>query len=1021
VSAVALSPEGERIASGSHGGEVRVWSVARGRLVCAATGKGWIEHLAWSPDGRRVVAASRDGRAHILDAATGRETLTLMPIGAWGLQRAEFADGGRLVVTSGAPGAGACVWDAATGALVREDRDGPGEVAAHGTRIIARASLRRLCVSRAGAGVAEAPALVIALPASSPPRPVVSPDGRTVACVIETERIGLFDLPEPDAHSPALSRAHAPPAPRIALRGWVYAPRPVAFSPDGGRVATICADGRVRLWDARSGALVLSLDAPGSQTVFWSGDGRHVVVETAGPSVGTRIRSYDAAFGALRVDVEGDDARSLSPASFGRGGGHLVRVAAGARVQVMDLEGGREVAGFAVPKNAIGRVAWSPDGRRIIGCLHGFRATVWDAETGREALAIPLDRHRYVYAASISPDGARVLLGVGDGTARVHDATTGAEILVLRAHGQGVSQAAWSPDGRRILTASESENALCVWDAATGASERRLEGVAGEWSPAGDAYSWAGHGARVVVREAASGAIVATLDTPPDLPVAGGASDDGERIVVLSRRGAGPDARVLDARTGASLCALEGSRDLERAWFVAGDRRVVGHAETGAIRVHDAATGALLRALDGPCVLAPRREGAIAVSDDLATLVVGAEDGAVHVVDLAAGAVRARLLGHADVVSQVVIGPGGAFVASASWDRTLRIHDMGPPRDDGNDGPAISVSVSPDGGCVLSTSARDASLIDAATGETRARIRRVSTAAPTWSADGRAFALHHSTGGRRARLDVAWLFDAATGAPLGAASSEEPGLRERLDVSAALSGGGETSPPLTQAPPEPTPAAFQLVPEGDATAVLDASDGARIGLLPERFVEWRVLPGSGGRAFAARNDAGEVAIYEVRDGAHTPQPPTPSTVAPSPPLPPPPPPLRSHLHPPLPPPPPLPPLVRRVSPERCDACRAIGPVTYADREEGESLPLEGLLEVAPRVLACPGCGAYFEEGADPESVYLRRLRRVTARAALALLEALAPAWTSARIEAAALRERIEEIEAATPPPATPPT
>ena len=51
-----------------------------------------------------------------------------------------------------------------------------------------------------------------------------------------------------------------------------------------------------------------------------------------------------------------------------------------------------------------------------------------------------------------------------DHTARIWDAAAGVQLAVLSGHGDGVWSAAWSPDGRRIVTTSADQTAR-IWDA----------------------------------------------------------------------------------------------------------------------------------------------------------------------------------------------------------------------------------------------------------------------------------------------------------------------------------------------------------------------------------------------------------------------------------------------------------------------------------------------------------------------------------------------------------------------------
>ena len=110
VTAVAWSPDGSRIATGSAVG-VQVWDAVTGEELLSLEQDHLVESVVWSPDGSRIATGSDDG-VQVWDAATGEELLSL-GYGHWVDSVAWSPDGSRIVTDS--TFGGVRVWDAVTG------------------------------------------------------------------------------------------------------------------------------------------------------------------------------------------------------------------------------------------------------------------------------------------------------------------------------------------------------------------------------------------------------------------------------------------------------------------------------------------------------------------------------------------------------------------------------------------------------------------------------------------------------------------------------------------------------------------------------------------------------------------------------------------------------------------------------------------------------------------------------------------------------------------------------------------
>ena len=433
VNAVATSPNGAWIASGSDDDTVKLWHADGGALArtLAASTPFPVTALAFSRDSSFLAAGYTDGSIRLWNPMTGALVSTINLI--WNSKTNNL---GRI-------------------ASLSFSADGQYLAAGSGdlyTRIwkVSDSSMNQGWVKNAG------PVQSVAY----------SPDGTMLAT-------GSQDKTNYVLYTSGWANVPGTP---MAVGSNVTS---VAWSPDGTRLVTGCLDGTITFWQLQTGSYspfrtnstaagVTSLAFGTDGQTLFSGDVNGWITRwtSSGWTATATWAAHTNGVGGVRsLAITTDNSRLVSG-----GGDH--------QVSLWQASNGAALGNLASHAGMITKASFSPDGSRVATAGNDGSVRLWAADSGAPSAVLTVHTNQ-VGAMAFSPDSSLLVSGGGclDNTLRVFNSSNLDLLQTILAATNGVAALAISQDSSLVASAGDaSEKVIRLWSLKDGSWVRDIAG-----------------------------------------------------------------------------------------------------------------------------------------------------------------------------------------------------------------------------------------------------------------------------------------------------------------------------------------------------------------------------------------------------------------------------------------------------------------------------------------------------------------------------------------------------------------
>jgi len=461
----------------------------------------------------------------------------------------------------------------------------------------------------------------------------------------------------------------------------------VAYSPDGNLLATSHTNGEILIRQLETGKqLVIH---KGHEHWVWAIAFSPDSQRLASASDDYQVKLWDVQTGICLKTFVGHT-YSVDDIAFSPDGKTIATSSQDATIRLWAMDAPTSSTGtvsdcriLSEHTSRVWAIAFSPDGTILASGSEDHTIKLW--ELSSDTCVRTFCGHAdWVKAITFSPDGTTIASGSFDRTIKLWDAKTGECLHTLHGHSHTITQVRFSPDGNTIASSSY-DHTIKLWNR-KGRCLRTLSGHSNRvwsiaFSPSGQQLASVGDDHATKLWHLQSGRCTRTFKGYTNTVLSIALSPDAQ---ILASGHEDQTIRLWNYDRDQCIKTLYGHGD--RVWSVAFatvDQRVIlasGSADR-TIRLWDFTSGQCLNVLNGHTSwvwsVAASPDGQSVPAELRGALIASASyDRTVKLWDIRTGKCMTTLTGHTAPVVSVAFSPDGQRLASSSFDATIKLWDV---------------------------------------------------------------------------------------------------------------------------------------------------------------------------------------------------------------------------------------------------------------------------------------------------------------------------------------------------------